>query len=66
MEVRDYYKKGYISKNGVPLKCECGCSHFKRVNEFYGEGYIEEYSLECKNESCLKIVGTWCFGSWQV
>jgi len=54
MQVQD----GYISEDGMPLKCSCGCKEFKQVNMYYGEGYIEEYSLECKKESCLKIVGT--------
>ena len=38
----------------------------KQVNQYYGEGWIEEYSLECTNEDCLKIVGTWAFGHWDV
>ena len=66
----DFYRRqiqeGFISEDGTPLKCECGCTDFKRVNEYFGEGYVEEYSLECKNENCLKLVGTWSYGNWQV
>ena len=67
--MEDYYKKqieeGYIEEDGTPLKCECGCVNFKQVNQVYGEGWIEEYSLECRNEDCLKIVGHWSYGYWQ-
>jgi len=66
----DYYKQqikeGLISENGKPLKCECGCKEFISVNEYHGEGWIEEYSLECTNQECFKIVGHWAFGNWQV
>jgi len=38
----DYLKKqiedGYISEDGTPLKCECGCVNFKEVNQNW-EGY---------------------------
>jgi hypothetical protein len=68
--IEDYFKEridgGYISENGAPLKCECGCTEFKDINQYYGEGWIEEYSLECTNEDCLKIVGTWSFGNWEI
>lgn len=57
-------ENGYIDSDGTPLKCECGCKEFKQVNIYYGEGWIEEYSLECKNEGCLKIVGHWAYGNW--
>jgi len=63
--IKEQIRLGYISENGKPLKCECGSIDFKQVNQYYGEGYIEEYSLECKNEECLKIVGHWSFGHWQ-
>jgi len=70
LSFEDYYKEqiaeGYIAENGTPLKCGCGCTEFKQVNQYYGEGWIEEYSLECTNEDCLKIVGTWAFGHWDV
>lgn len=70
LSFEEYYKEqiaeGYISENGKPLKCGCGCTEFKQVNQYYGEGWIEEYSLECTNEDCLKIVGTWAFGNWDV
>tara|TARA_R110000765_G_scaffold398401_1_gene492766 strand:+ start:287 stop:505 length:219 start_codon:yes stop_codon:yes gene_type:complete len=66
----DYMKRqideGYISENGHPIKCECGCTEFKQVDQHYGEGHIEEYSLECTNQECLKKVGSWSFGHWQV
>ena len=70
LSFEEYYKQqiaeGYITENGTPLKCSCGCTEFKQVNQYYGEGWIEEYSLECTNEDCLKIVGTWAFGHWDV
>jgi hypothetical protein len=66
----DYFKRqieeGYILENGKPIKCECGCADFKQVDKYFGEGYIEEYALECTNEDCLKIVGRWSYGSWLV
>lgn len=68
--VEDYMKRqiedGYITENGQPIKCECGCTEFKQVDQHYGEGHIEEYSLECTNQECLKTVGCWSFGHWQV
>jgi len=70
LSFEEYYKQqiaeGYIAEDGTPLKCGCGCTEFKQVNQYYGEGWIEEYSLECANEDCLKIVGTWAFGKWDV
>ena len=39
---------------------------FKQVDKYFGEGYLEEYALECTNEDCLKIVGRWSYGSWLV
>tara|TARA_R110000851_G_scaffold233479_1_gene386049 strand:+ start:475 stop:795 length:321 start_codon:yes stop_codon:yes gene_type:complete len=59
-------KEGYIAEDGHPKKCVCGCTEFKQVNQTYGEGWIEEYSLECKNEDCLKTVGHWAYGNWTV
>lgn len=41
---------GYISEDGEPIKCECGCTEFKRVNMYFEEGYLVEYTLECINE----------------
>lgn len=58
--------QGFILEDGTPLKCQCGCTKLKQVNQHYYEGWIEEYSLECTNEDCLKIVGTWAYGHWQV
>lgn len=67
--LEDYIKRqineGYIAEDGHPLKCECGHTEFKQVDELYGEGYIEEYILECTNQECLKIVGCWSFVYWQ-
>lgn len=64
----EYHKKmfdeGYICADGAPKKCLCGCSEFKEVNIYRGEGCTEEYSLQCTNEKCLKIVGTWSYGNW--
>ena len=66
----DYIKRqvdeGYIANDGRPIKCVCGCTEFKQVDQYYGEGYIEEYSLECTNQDCLKIVGNWSYGYWQI
>jgi hypothetical protein len=49
----DYFKiqieDGYILGNGKPIKCECGCTDFKQVDKYFGEGYLEEYALECTN-----------------
>ena len=68
--LEDYFKgeieAGYISEDGTPLKCECGCTDFEQVNQTYGEGWIEEYSWKCTNDKCLKIVGHWAYGNWQV
>lgn len=65
----DYFKQqvadGYISENVKPLKCICGCAEFKQMNEHFGVGHcLEEYSLQCTNTKCLKIVGRWSYGSW--
>ena len=66
--MEEYIKKqiegGYIEPDGRPIKCECGCTKFKQVDPTYGEGWIEEYSLECTNEHCLKLVGHWAYGYW--
>lgn len=59
-------EEGYLTPYGEPTKCECGCTEFKQVNQYYGEGYIEEYQLECTNQECLKIVGTWSYGNWML
>lgn len=59
-------EKGFITEDGTPLKCECGCEDFKQVNRYYGVGCIEEYSLQCENENCKKIVGHWAYGNWIV
>lgn len=68
MSYYDYLKKqvndGFISENGTPLKCFCGCNSFKRIKEYYGAFGIEEYSLQC--EKCKKIVGHWAYGNWQL
>lgn len=65
-EMKYRVDNGYMSEDGTPLKCECGCTDFKQVNQYYGEGWIEEYQLECKNEYCFKIVGHWAYGNWQL
>jgi hypothetical protein len=67
----EYYKdkieSGLIDKDGKPLKCECGNANFERVNCYYEESVgLVEYSLECKNEECLKIVGNWSYGMWDI
>lgn len=67
----EYYKykieSGLIDKDGKPLKCECGNTDFERVNCHYEESVgLVEYSLECKNEECLKIVGNWSYGVWDI
>lgn len=64
--IKEQIKEGYIAEDGHPKKCECGCTEFNQVNQTYGEGWIEEYSLECKNEDCLKTVGHWAYGNWTV
>jgi len=64
--LKEQIEEGYIKEDGMPLKCGCGCTEFKQVKQYYGEGWIEEYSLECTNEDCLKIVGHWAFGYWSV
>lgn len=66
VELEKRIKDGYIDEIGTPLKCVCGCKKFKKVNIYNEEGYEVEYSLECKNESCYKIVGTWSYGHWQL
>jgi hypothetical protein len=55
-----------LDENGHPIECECGCIKFKKVDIIHGEGHVEEYSLECTNEDCLKIVGRWSFGHWEM
>lgn len=67
----EYYKdkieSGLIDKDGKPLKCECGNTNFERVDCYYEESVgLVEYSLECKNEECLKIVGHWSYGVWDI
>ena len=64
--MKEQIEEGYISANGTPLKCWCGCTDFKQVKQYYCEHGIEEYSLQCTNIECLKIVGHWAFGNWQV
>ena len=56
---------GFILSTGKPVKCECGCTVFKEVEQYYCVNGIEEYSLQCTNKDCLKIVGHWAFGNWQ-
>lgn len=63
-EMKYRVDNGFMASNGAPLKCECGVTDFKQINQYYGECYIEEYQLEC-NE-CHKIVGHWAYGNWQV
>lgn len=65
-ELEKRIKDGYIDEIGTPLKCVCGCKKFTKVNIYNDEGYEVEYSLECKNEICFKIVGTWSYGNWQL
>ena len=67
----EYYKdkieSGLIDKDGKPLKCECGNTNFEKVDCYYEESVgLVEYSLECKNEECLKIVGNWSYGMWDI
>ena len=64
--MKEQIEEGYIAENGTPLKCWCGCTDFKQVKQYYCEHGIEEYSLQCTNIECLKIVGHWAFGNWQV
>lgn len=70
MEIEDHIKKqiedGYIDEYGHPKKCFCGGTEFKQVDQLYGGGWIEEYSLECTNEDCETIVGHWAYGHWTV
>lgn len=66
----DYAKRliaeGLYDEDLRPIKCECGCEDFKLTNIYYGEGYIEEYQLQCTNEDCLNTVGNWSFGHWHL
>lgn len=62
--VKEQIDEGYIDRDGQPLKCVCDSTEFKQVNQTYGEGYIEEYSIECTNTECQKIVGHWAYGAW--
>lgn len=62
--IKEQIREGYISENGTPLKCRCVCTDFKQVKQYYCVHGIEEYSLQCTD--CLKIVGHWAFGNWQV
>lgn len=64
--MKQQVEEGYISENGTPLKCLCGCINFKQMNVYLSEHGIEEYSLQCTNSECLKIVGHWAYGNWQV
>lgn len=64
--MKEQIKEGFISENGTPLKCWCGCSNFKQVNTYSSEYGIEEYSLQCTNIDCLRIVGYWGYGNWQI
>jgi hypothetical protein len=64
--IKEQIKEGYIAEDGHPKKCVCGCTEFKQVDQHYGEGHIEEYSLECTNQECLNTVGSWSFGHWQI
>ena len=59
-------KEGFINGDGHPLKCDCGETDFNQVDMHYGEGHLEEYSLQCTNEDCLKTVGSWAYGHWEV
>lgn len=64
--MEDRIKSGLIRADGHPIKCECGCTKFKSVDEVYGEPLLLEYSLKCTNEKCLQIVGSWAYGHWQI
>lgn len=57
-------KDGYISEDGTPLKCSCGCTDFEQTGEYYEEHSLVEYSLNCK--SCGKRVGYWAYGNWDI
>ena len=62
--LKEEIEAGYMSENGSPIKCHCGCTDFKEVDKYHENGHVVEYALECKNEDCLKIVGRWSYGSW--
>jgi hypothetical protein len=36
--IKKQIKEGYISENGTPLKCWCGCTDFKQVNVSWSFG----------------------------
>lgn len=64
---KDMVKKGYINKSGAPLKCFCGSTNLKNVNEVYMEGgTIIEFNVKCKNKKCNKIVASWSYGAWNI
>ncbi|AGH56712.1 hypothetical protein Phi19:2_gp097 [Cellulophaga phage phi19:2] len=64
--IKEQERLGYIYPDGQPKKCECECTQFKQINVSHGEGWVEEYSLQCTNQDCEKIVGHWSYGHWSV
>lgn len=58
-------KRGYIAKDGTPLKCyKCNSTNLENYNKYYEEHWCIEYSVKCK-EYGTKL-GHWAYGNWEV
>ncbi|MBY6948405.1 hypothetical protein [Clostridium botulinum] len=62
--INELIEQGYISWDGTPLKCSCGCTDLEQTGEYYDEHSLVEYAVNCK--SCGKQVGYWAYGSWDL
>lgn len=62
--------RGYIDKNGTPIKCRiCKSKEITETNHQFGgwnipEGCLTEYDVICKK--CGAVCGHWEFGSWEI
>lgn len=58
-------KKGYIDKDGTPLKCfKCESKELEEYGQYYEEHYCIEYGVKCKD--CGQKLGYWAYGSWEM
>jgi hypothetical protein len=58
-------KKGYIDKNGAPLKCfKCNSKEMYEYSEYYEDHLLVEYGVKCKH--CGEKLGYWAYGSWEM
>ncbi|TVY09824.1 hypothetical protein [Paenibacillus cremeus] len=64
--VKEMIDKGYIAKDGKPLKCyHCESTNFDE-KEYYLDGrfIVIEKVVTCKD--CNIKVGQWSYGTWEI